>query len=409
MGGMVTSTPRLRGRDVGQHLGAREHEVEGGEEDLELLVEVAPDPGVGEDGQARAVVAEVSGSVRAEDVQDRVTALREAVDLLLLQPAQRPHDVAHVVDREGVLEVGGHAAVVDHQARALPVVVGPVHPRDGLEQLGPLHPPVEVQGLLHGGVEAGEQHRLDDEDGRRPMGSLVREDEGLLEEGDPALGLRRVGPLAPGGVVRLASGRDDHREVHGAEDGEPPVRPHQEGGLRVGRLGPRNQLGIEGGEAGRELVTRDQERLAVTDGGAAAHGHDLGLEAVGEDVLHVVAEHVAGLVRDERRGFEDVAAGRVPGLERGDLGTGVDPEHVLEDAVEVAPSAHRGVGRPALVEDLQRRAVLIGLPEPVAIDEFAEDLVRVLLVAHEDGRAGEADAGTVGQGTIARCTARNCG
>jgi hypothetical protein len=44
-----------------------------------------------------------------------------------------------------------------------------------------------------------------------------------------------------------------------------------------------------------------------------------------------------------------------------------------------------------------RGAVGLGLLDRVAVDELAEDLVGALLVAHDDRRAGEADARAVGQ------------
>ena len=47
-------------------------------------------------------------------------------------------------------------------------------------------------------------------------------------------------------------------------------------------------------------------------------------------------------------------------------------------------------------------AVGLGFAQGVAVDERAEDLVRALLVAHQDGRAGEADAGAVGQARLQR-------
>ncbi len=60
-----------------------------------------------------------------------------------------------------------------------------------------------------------------------------------------------------------------------------------------------------------ERIPRLPEGIKVADGRPAAHRHHLGLEAVGQDVLHVVAEHVARLGGDESLGLHDMALGGV--------------------------------------------------------------------------------------------------
>ena len=51
--------------------------------------------------------------------------------------------------------------------------------------------------------------------------------------------------------------------------------------------------------------------------------------------------------------------------------------------------------RPPLVEDRDGGAVRLRLADRVGVDELPEDLVGALLLAHDDRRAGEADAGAV--------------
>ena len=91
-----------------------------------------------------------------------------------------------------------------------------------------------------------------------------------------------------------------------------------------------------------------------------------------------------------------MALGGVLGLDRLQFLGRVLAEQVLEEVVEVGAVLHRASAvRPSYRMGRWRRP-----PRPadgVAVDEVAEDLVRALLVAHQDGRAGEADARAVGQ------------
>ena len=62
--------------------------------------------------------------------------------------------------------------VVDHDAELL-AVAGAVHPGDGLQQLGFADRATQVHHPFNRRVEAGQEHRLDDEEGQRiPLGGV---------------------------------------------------------------------------------------------------------------------------------------------------------------------------------------------------------------------------------------------
>jgi hypothetical protein len=110
-----------------------------------------------------------------------------------------------------------------------------------------------------------------------------------------------------------------------------------------------------------------------------------------------VADDVARLVGDQRRGLEDAALGGVLLLDRLQLLGCVLAEQILEQLVQAGAVLDRAPGGAPLVEHRHGRAVGLGLLDRVAVDELAEDLVGALLLAHDDRRAGEADARAVGQ------------
>ena len=70
------------------------------------------------------------------------------------------------VHGEGGGELRRHAVVVDHQAVGL-LQRSAVDAGNGLEQFGLLDQPVEIQDLGLRGVEAGEKHRLHDQQRQR--------------------------------------------------------------------------------------------------------------------------------------------------------------------------------------------------------------------------------------------------
>ena len=110
-----------------------------------------------------------------------------------------------------------------------------------------------------------------------------------------------------------------------------------------------------------------------------------------------MTEDVRRLGRDERRGLNHVPLGRVLLLDRFHLVGGALDEHVLKDFVQLAAALDRRVARSALVQDRHDGAVRLGLPDGVGVDEVPEDGGRLLLAAHLDGRAREADLRAVGQ------------
>ena len=242
---------------------------------------------------------------------------------------------------------------------------GAVDAGDGLQQFGLFHAPVQVQHLLDGRVEAGEQHRLDDEE----RGRFGR----VLEVADRLLLVVQVGPGLPrlGVVLRWRDDRDKVRAGLGTWS-------MTSGGSFFGFLAD-------------EFVAGFEEGGAVADGGGSAVRGDLGLETVGQDGLDVVPEHVLRLGGDQFLGLHHVALGRVPLLDLLHLRWRVVGEHVLEDLVHVPPVAHRALdGAPGVV-DRHDRLVPFGVGEPVDVDVGAEDPGGALLLPHEDGGAGEAD------------------
>ena len=85
---------------------------------------------------------------------------------LVLQAGQRAFHVLVGVGGQRLLQVLRHAVVVHHDAAAL-AEAGAVDAGDGLQQLGLADRPVQVHHALDRRVEAGEQHRLHDQEGQR--------------------------------------------------------------------------------------------------------------------------------------------------------------------------------------------------------------------------------------------------
>ena len=98
----------------------------------------------------------------------------------------------------------GHAVVIDHNPAGFgdtALHVGAVDPGDRLEQLGLLDRSIQVHGLLDRGIEAGEQHRLDDQEGQRVGAGMVvgvgpGSEQRLLEAGDVGIDPGAGRPLA---------------------------------------------------------------------------------------------------------------------------------------------------------------------------------------------------------------------
>ncbi len=87
-----------------------------------------------------------------------------------LENVQTLDHSVHVLRVEGqrLLQLVEDAHKVEHEPRWLPaavlVLVGPVHPRDGLQQHVVAHRLVEVHAVEDRGVEAGQQLLGDDQD-----------------------------------------------------------------------------------------------------------------------------------------------------------------------------------------------------------------------------------------------------
>ena len=92
---------------------------------------------------------------------------------LVGEALERALDFLRAVGGQGVLQMPGDAVVVHEDARRLPVP-GSVHAGDGLEQLGLSDGTVEVHDALDGRVEAGEEHRLHDEEGKWVTAVVLR-------------------------------------------------------------------------------------------------------------------------------------------------------------------------------------------------------------------------------------------
>ena len=123
--------------------------------------------------------------------------------------------------------------------------------------------------------------------------------------------------------------------------------------------------------------------------------HDLRLVPVGQDVRDVVTQDVTGFLADQFGRFEDLALGCVLGLDRFELFLAARSKQILEQLIEARAILHRALGRATFIQHRHSRAILFGFADGVAIDELAENLVRALLLTHDDGCTREADLGAV--------------
>ena len=93
---------------------------------------------------------------------------------------QRPRHFGRRKDRQRVLQLGGHAPVVDHQPVGLVVAVRAVDAGDGLQQRMLLERRIEIHHLFRRRVEAGQQHVAHHQDGERVITILEPLDEPVL-------------------------------------------------------------------------------------------------------------------------------------------------------------------------------------------------------------------------------------
>ena len=244
-----------------------------------------------------------------------------------LQPRQlvhargeRPLDLRGREDVERLLQLGGHAPVVDDQAVGLLLPVRAVHAGDGLQQGVLLEGRVEIHDLLDRRVEPGEQHVAHDQHGQGIVTVLEPFDEPVL------LLLAQVPARQP--LLVVVTRRHDQR-----------------------RLRPVQQV----------------QRLLVADRGVAAGGHHLGLEAVRGDELVEVLEEIQADRLDAARGVGDLLLGGEASLDDGPLLFAAVGEDAVEDLVDGLPDDLQ-LREPALVEDRHRRLVPDGLLYGIGVD-----------------------------------------
>ena len=246
------------------------------------------------------IVKEIEESVRVREILQAIAIeqrpnlamrLHQGVDLFLA-PAQRVDDLRLFALGIGVqrpLEVMAHAHIIHHEALVFELVADAVDAGDGLQQVVIGDHLVQIHDLFDGGVEAGEQHVVDDDD-THPAIHLRRalafdRIERQLEAPDAALMIVGIGVGLDMGFVVVAA-RDDHGRLQAAQaiqvDGEGVAL------LQLGHFG------------GQRLV-----QLGLVAGGCLARdGHHLRLEAVGEDEAHIVVDHISRFGANGRLGFQ---------------------------------------------------------------------------------------------------------
>ena len=230
---------------------------------------------------------------------------------------QFPHtvlDIGPVEVGQGLLQVAGNAVVVHHQAVGLlgfhavpPVGEAAVDPGDGLEQAVVPQRLVQVERLLHRGVEAGQEHVHHHQDFRLAIGVNEGVDYRFL--------------------VQLP-----------------------------GRLKFRAVVG-NGGDDGVGVQPEIPQLAEVTHRGGAAGGHHLGLEPIGahpflEVLGDVQGNHLNAPLRLGHRLLVGVpAAYLLPHLFR------LVAEHGVKQAVQGLRAFNSQFGQPGLVEDGHRGTV----------------------------------------------------
>ena len=316
----------------------------------------------------------------------------------VFQALQCPLNVLVSVGGQGFLQVLGDAVVVSHDAAAL-AEAGAVHASNGLQQLCLADRPIEIHHAFNRRIEAGQQHRLHDQESQRVGLLRLGVEQRFLEALDPRLVGRRFGPLFPRRIIVVATG-DHCRELDFLQ--RVAIAPGLHDGLHLGRtltqrfVVQRLVFGWKRFGLGQQIGPGRFKRGYVTHSGQAAVGHHLRFVAIGQNVGHVVAQHVARLVRDQQRGVEDLALGGVLLLDCLQLFRAALAEQVLEQLIQTGPVFDCTLRGAPLIQHRHRRTVFLSLFDRVAVDELAEDLVGAFLVTHDDRRAGEADTCAVG-------------
>ena len=234
-----------------------------------------------------------------------------------------------------------NAHVVDDKTLLLELVAHAVDAGDGLEQVVVGDHLVQVHDLLDGGVEAGKQHVVDDDDADAPvhLGLTLAFDriEGQFEALDAAFVVAGVGVSLDVRRVVVAAGND-----HGRLQAAQPIHVDPFWVALFQLVDLCRQSVVEGG--------------LVADRCLAGDSHHLSLEAVGEDKAHVVLYHVGCFGPD---GLLRLQVG-VAGAEAQDLqalAQLVVAEDVGEALIHARLIHHLGVVGAPFVDDFQRRAV----------------------------------------------------
>ena len=127
--------------------------------------------------------------------------------------------------------------------------------------------------------------------------------------------------------------------------------------------------------------------------------HHLRLEAVGQDVVHVVPHDVPGNGVDAVFGLQNVSRGPVLFLDGQQLCLGAVAKQVFKRGVKGVLFGQRRVGRSAFVQDLQRGPVVHRIHDAVHVNQLAKALVGFLfaMALGDQRRAGERNARGVGE------------
>ena len=141
------------------------------------------------------------------------------------------------------------------------------------------------------------------------------------------------------------------------------------------------------------------DAVLVPDACQLRMAHHLGLEPIGQNVVHIVLHQVAGNGIDAVLGLQNVAGGAVLLLDGEQLVLGAVLEQVFELAVKFALLVQGAVGCLAFVQDLQRGAIVDRIHQSIGVDVFAKALVRLLLAMAlcQQRGAGKGHARRVGK------------
>ena len=140
---------------------------------------------------------------------------------------------------------------------------------------------------------------------------------------------------------------------------------------------------------------RLQKSLMIADSGEAAGSDHLGLKPVGQNVQHIVAQHILRFFGDQPLRFQHVSLGGVLFLQDLQFLRRPFPEQVLKQLIHVPPILHFPGGGPSLVQDFDRGPIGFRLLDGVAVDIVTEDVMGFLPLPDDDRCSGKPDLGAV--------------